>query len=396
MNVEKRQSLEGELRNIVFSNESGSFVVARLNAEDGSMKTIVGNLAGVKAGEFLRLQGEWVENAKFGKQFQVATYLVQSPKTLVGLERYLSSGVLPGIGPKTAERIVQEFGTSTLEILEKQPEKLRKISGIGANRIEKIIAAWQTRRSLSEVMVFLQSNGISPAFAERIYRLYRENSVAMIKNNPYRLAWEIHGIGFKKADLIAKEIGVAADSPQRAEAGILYILRSFSDQGHVFYPLDAILSEAALMLEVSEDVIGSGIQLALREGRVVLEEATFENAVGEDGFTTETWRGQILYLEKMHQAELGTVQEMLRLHRGEKPTTLKIDAAAETDVELGAEQKLALTTVLGSRKYHYRWSWNRKNHNDPNISAAVESGGRAGAVDRTNRTRCQEIVRGHR
>jgi exodeoxyribonuclease V alpha subunit len=173
LNVEKRQSLEGELRNIVFSNESGSFVVARLNAEDGSMKTIVGNLAGVKAGEFLRLQGEWVENAKFGKQFQVATYLVQSPKTLVGLERYLSSGVLPGIGPKTAERIVQEFGTSTLEILEKQPEKLRKISGIGANRIEKIIAAWQTRRSLSEVMVFLQSNGISPAYLPSLSRKVR-------------------------------------------------------------------------------------------------------------------------------------------------------------------------------------------------------------------------------
>lgn len=343
--------LEGELRNIVFANETGEFTVARITTEDGKLKTAVGNLAGVKPGEFVRLKGEWAQNPKYGAQFQVKSYLVQSPKTMVGLERYLASGILPGVGPKTAERIVKCFGKSTLEVIENSPEKLRQIEGIGSHRVDQIIGSWQGRKALSEVMVFLQSCGISPAFAERIHRLYKDQAVALLRQNPYRLAWEVHGIGFKKADQIALEMGIDPKSPLRCEAAVLYVLRAFGDQGHVFYPLDAILRETTQMLEVNEEAVGEGIQRALREERIRLEEVSWD-----DEITGTPWRGQVLYLDKMYHAELGAATALRKLLAEATPaatpqqvTQLLEELQDRHGLDLGEEQREALQQTLGSR-----------------------------------------------
>ncbi len=347
--VASSQTLTGEVHRIVFASDSGDFTVARILDEQGRQLTAVGNLAGLQPGEFVKMCGGWVENPKFGRQFEVQSYLVQSPKTAVGLERYLASGILPGVGPKTAARIVKQFGETTLAVLDKTPERLRDISGIGRNRVEKIIASWQARRSLHEVMVFLQGYGISAAFAERIYRLYGDRAVSVLKSNPYRLAWEVHGIGFKKADQIALELGFTERSPQRCEAAVIYLLRSMADKGHVFYPLDDVIRDTTELIEVSEEDVGAGIQAAVSNQRLVLDEFSWQDPQSE-----EFWRSQALYLAPMFQAEVGAAAELARLL---KPKPVAVGELqnhlarlhTQAGVELGSEQRQALEQTLQAR-----------------------------------------------
>ena len=342
---------EGEIKNIVFRNDSGSFTVARFIKPEGGIGTAVGSLAGVQPGEIVRMHGQWIQDQKFGQQFKVESYTTQPPNTVVGLERYLASGILPGVGEKTAERIVAAFGEQTLSVLNSEPERLQEISGLGSQKVDTIVEAWQSHQQIHDVMVFLQASGISAAFANRIYRLYGDQAIGVLKSNPYRLAWEVPGIGFKKADKIARGMGVDAASPERCGAGVIYLLRTHAEQGHVLYPLDRLLQEAVELLGVDEDAIGIGIQREVNDGHLV-----FDLIDWLDEESNRLRKGQVLYLGALYRAECGTATELARLI-GQREDLAVCDSEQDLDhslqevvkhydLELGNEQNQALRQCL--------------------------------------------------
>ena len=230
-------TIQGFLERITYYNEENHFVVAKLQEEGKrDLTTIVGNLSGINAGESLKLTGKWVYNKKFGEQFQVENYEVTVPATVHGIRKYLGSGLIKGIGPIMAERIVKKFALDTLDIIEKKPERLSEVDGIGPKRIAMITRAWEGQKEIKEIMIFLQGHGVSASYSAKIYKQYRDRSVEVVKENPYRLAQDIHGIGFITADRIAQNMGMNPNSLIRAKAGIIYVLNQLTEEGHVYYP----------------------------------------------------------------------------------------------------------------------------------------------------------------
>ncbi len=301
---ETSQSLEGTVRRIVFTGSEDSWSVIRLQVgEQEDSVTAVGHLPGVQVGESVRLTGQWQVDQKWGRQFKVATYMSVTPSTRLGLEKYLGSGMLTGIGPVMAKRLVARFGLETLEVIDQQPERLTEVEGIGATRLRGIRAAWDKSRDMREIMVFLQSNGISPAYATRIAGRYGRRTVAAVRKNPYRLATDIHGIGFLTADGIARRMGIAADAPQRADAGVLFALDRFALDGHVFIPRLRLLEEAARLLELPEEAAAEALVRVVDDGRAVLEPGAAPE--GDDA----------VYPRGLHQAETrlaARLRELLR------------------------------------------------------------------------------------
>ena len=243
--------IEGLVERITFQNEENSFTVAKLQQEaKGGLTTVVGNLPGINVGETLRLTGDWVAHPEHGTEFQVEVLERIAPATLVGMERYLGSGSIKGIGPVTAKKIVRAFGLAALDVIRARPERLTQIEGIGPKKAERIAQAVEAQKEISDIMVFLQGCGITPAMAAKIYRAYGRHAAAFIKENPYRLAEEIFGIGFKTADGIATKLGVVTTSPHRVRAGLVYLLDEFCRDGHVFAPEDEFCTGAAAELDV--------------------------------------------------------------------------------------------------------------------------------------------------
>lgn len=231
-------TLEAVLERITYANEETGYTVARVSARGSSSEllTIVGNLLGAQPGESLRLEGRWKSHSQYGRQFEVANYTTVLPATLQGIRRYLGSGLIKGIGPKMAERIVTYFALDTLRIIEEEPERLIEVPGLGPKRTARISAAWEEQKAIKEVMVFLQGVGVSTSLAIRIYKTYQDSSIAVVKNEPYRLASDVWGIGFKTADKIAQSLGIPPDSPERIKAGLQYTLSEASDEGHCYLP----------------------------------------------------------------------------------------------------------------------------------------------------------------
>ena len=214
-------TLEGVVERITFHNEETGYTVAKLARDDTNLEVaVVGNMLGVSAGEHVRLEGEWAVHGQYGRQFKVERYTSVLPATAAGIQKYLGSGLVKGIGPKMAERIVLAFGADTLDVIEDQPERLYNVEGVGPKRVLMIKAAWHEQRQIREVMVFLQSHGVSPALAVRIYKQYGDGAAAVVKTDPYRLARDVYGIGFITADRIARNMGIAADAPERVAAGM--------------------------------------------------------------------------------------------------------------------------------------------------------------------------------
>ncbi len=243
-------TLEGVLERIVFFNEENSFTVARLQVQGKQdLVTIVGALSLPTPGETLRLRGQWVVDTKFGQQFRVENCLSVLPATIVGIKKYLGSGLVKGIGPIMARRIVVKFGLETFDIIEDSPERLREAEGIGPIRTERITKAWQEQKEIREVMVFLQGHEVSPAYAVKIFKVYGDKAISVVKENPYRLALDISGIGFKTADKIARSMGIDPNSQIRAEAGVIHVLSELVDDGHVYYPYEELKDKAAELLE---------------------------------------------------------------------------------------------------------------------------------------------------
>ena len=273
MDIHSQTELEGQLERITYFSEETGFTVARLKIQGSSEPvTVVGNLIAPTPGEILMLKGSWLNHPKFGRQFKITSHSTKVPATVDGIRKYLGSRLIKGIGPVMASRIVQKFGKETLDVIDHHIEQLAKVEGIGRKRIEMIEKAWSEQKEIREVMIFLQAHGIGTGWATKIFKRYGRDSIAVINKNPYRLATEIFGIGFLSADKIAGKIGFEKTAPVRAEAGILYVLQQFTEEGHVYYPYDLLIEKCREILEVDRDIIVNAFGTIAFEKKIVIED----------------------------------------------------------------------------------------------------------------------------
>ncbi len=245
----KHESITGVVERLTYYSEESGYTVARLLRPGAKeLTTITGNFADIQPGQTLQLVGFWREHPQYGPQFQVINYKETKPATLTGLEKYLGSGLIKGVGPVTAKRIVAHFGLETLDIIENQIERLAEVNGIAKKRINMIKSAWETQKAIKEVMVFLQSHGVSTTYAVKIYKQYGEAAIAIVTNNPYQLAADIYGIGFITADKIARNLGIPPDSEFRYRAGITHVLSEAAEDGHCYLPQPELIQQAIELL----------------------------------------------------------------------------------------------------------------------------------------------------
>jgi len=302
--------VEGILERITYSSEESGFVVAKLQErEKREITTIVGNLAGINPGESLKLTGKWVQNKRFGEQFQVEKFTVIVPATVNGIRKYLGSGLIKGIGPVMADRIVQAFGLETLDAIEKTPKRLSEVEGIGPKRIEMITKAWEEQKEVKEIMIFLQGHGVSATYSAKIYKHYGNRSIPVVKENPYRLAEDIYGIGFLTADRIAQNMGMDPNSLVRAKAGLLYVLNGLTEEGHVYYPESDLVRRAKEVLKVDEDLVIKAISELSQKREIYIEE------IGNNG------NQRAVYLTPLYLAETGVAERLKGL--AESPSSIR-------------------------------------------------------------------------
>ncbi len=298
--------IQAQIERVTYYDEENGFMIAKARmAGRHDLVTIVGHLLSVTAGEALKLKGEWRKHPRFGEQFRIESYESIVPATVAGIERYLGSGLIKGIGPIMAKRLVSKFGSQTLQIIETSIERLRSVEGIGDKRIELIKKAWDEQRDIRDVMLFLQGHGVTPAYGAKIFKQYGKDSIQVVKNNPYRLATDIFGIGFLTADKIAEKMHIPRQSPMRVEAGILYVLRELSEDGHVCYPSEPLIEECMKVLCVEKDAVITGLSRLASEGKIIVENADsgYEPAVA-DGLVS---------LTKFHASEVGISQRLRKL-----------------------------------------------------------------------------------
>ncbi len=270
--------LEGSVESIVFRNDENHYTVARFRPNDSGrlfrddLTTIVGTLPGVQVGELLSVDGEWEKDPKYGRQLHVTTFVQRLPASPEGITRYLGSGLIKGIGPKKAERIVAHFGEQTLAIIEQQPERLSEVKGISAKDREQIIASWSEQNEVKELHLFLQSHDVSMNLATRIYKQYGQESIKVIRENPYKLAQDVNGIGFRTADDIAIKLGLPRDSIPRLATGLKYVLaQAANDDGHCFLPENELLRRSSEILETSGDLLAEAMEQLKNERDVFVE-----------------------------------------------------------------------------------------------------------------------------
>ena len=333
-------NIEGTVDRIVYSNEENAWTVVRLVVRGKGEVTAVGNLLGVQPGESLRLTGGWVKDRKWGKQFKADSYLTVKPSTFIGIEKYLASGLVHGIGKELARRLVQHFGLDTLDVIDRTPERLAEVEGFGKVRVERIAAAWSEQRDIRDVMVFLQSHGVSTTYAIKIYKLYGGEAIARVRENPYSLARDVRGIGFKSADRIARHLEIAAESPQRAAAGIVHVLRGAADRGHVFMPRGRLLAEAAELLEVGVEVLEPALGSLIDDGELT--------AVTSPEPGASKAMDAAIYLKPLEVAERG-VAELFRSLTAQQILPLRIDVEraiqwfeSAEEIKLAWQQRQAL------------------------------------------------------
>ncbi|PSJ25027.1 ATP-dependent RecD-like DNA helicase [Streptosporangium nondiastaticum] len=353
--------VEGVLERITYANEESGYTVARVDTGSGGgdLLTVVGSLLGAQPGESLRLEGRWGSHPQYGRQFTVENYTTVLPATVQGIRRYLGSGLIKGIGPRIADRITEHFGTDTLDVIETDPARLIEVPGLGPKRTKLIGAAWEEQKAIKEVMVFLQGVGVSTSIAVRIYKKYGDASISVTRNQPYRLAADVWGIGFLTADRIAQAVGIPHDSPERVKAGLQYALSQSTDQGHCYLPEERLIADAVKLLQVDTGlVIDCLAELAAQE-----EGAGGEGAAGvvrekvpgsEDGQPVTA-----VYLVPFHRAELSLAGQLKRL-LGDGADRLAafqdVDwdraltwLAGRTGAQLAPEQREAVRLALSSK-----------------------------------------------
>lgn len=302
--------IKGQLERITYHNQENAYTIAKMKVGGRhDLVTVVGNLLSVSPGEVLKLKGEWHNHPKFGEQFKITSYESIIPATVKGIERYLGSGLIKGIGPVMAKRLVTKFGLETLQVIETDTKRLTEVDGIGDKRIDMIKKAWDDQKEIREVMVWLQGNGVSPTYGAKIYKQYGRESVQIVQQNPYRLATDIFGIGFITADKIAEQIGIAKDSLIRAEAGILYVLHQLSDDGHVYYPYEPLIEECNKILGVERDIIVKAIGTIALEKKIIIEDLCQEQYKENN---------KAVYLAKFHVCEVGIASRLKALMQYQK------------------------------------------------------------------------------
>ena len=392
-NGKNMETLSGILERIVYENADNGYTVGRFSAYGHpELVTIVGNLASVNAGESLLLSGEWTNNPKYGAQFQIDRYETIQPANVLGIRKYLGSGMIKGIGPKMATRIVSKFGMDTIDVIEQTPEKLAGVPGIGKKRVDMIQQAWEEQREIKNVMLFLQSHNVSTSHATKIYKTYQNESIPIVTANPYRLADDIYGIGFVTADTIAQKLGIDKNDPHRIQAGIKYVLSQKADDGHVFQHPAELIEVSGNMLEQEQHTIELGIMaLTLKEEvvissqdgqvEIIAEESMINDWLNSNKNTTKTDpdnmysddseeetdvdipdqllktnENSAVYLAPFYFAEMGVVNQLQRLLASGKRTSSDLDISrsltqleVEMDIQFASQQKEAILAALTKR-----------------------------------------------
>jgi exodeoxyribonuclease V alpha subunit len=322
-------TVTGEVERVTFESEETGFRVIRIGSVKGHGSIVaVGRYPAVGPGTRVRVTGDFVVDPRHGEQFRVETLVPVAPDTLVGLERYLGSGLIPGIGPGFAKRIVEAFGMDTLKVLDETPQRLLEVSGLGERRAGEIQKRWASQQAISSIMLVLQTHGASPALAARIYDRYGERAAQMVQRHPYRLALDVPGVGFKTADRLARSIGIAGDHPERAQAGALYVLEGATEQGHVAAPRDELAAKTAEVLEIDATHVEAAIDALWASQRVVVE-------------------GDLVYPARLHAAESAVAVEITRLLESPSRSLPSLEASlrafeVQAKVELAPEQRAAV------------------------------------------------------
>jgi exodeoxyribonuclease V alpha subunit len=290
--------LTGRIDKITYTSEETGYTVARVIVQGiKAPVTVVGNLISPVPGETLTMKGEWTKHPKFGEQFKVSEFSSSTPESSAGIEKYLGSGLVKGIGPVMAERIVNKFGIKTIDIIEKDTEKLSLVEGIGEKRIAVIRKAWDEHKEIRSLMLFLHTYGIGTGYAVKIFKKYGNRAASVIKENPYRLAVDISGIGFITADKIGAKLGFSKNAKERIESGLLYLLFTLSEEGHVYYPLSGLVESGSEMLGAGKDDVRKGIEAAAAAGKIVIEDL--------DGDAEKTDEKKGVFLARYHYCETG-------------------------------------------------------------------------------------------
>ena len=353
--------LEGALERITFANPETGYTIARIDPGNGNgygpdLITAVGPLLGAQVGESLRMRGRWTSHPKYGKQFEVHAYTTVLPATVQGIQRYLGSGLIKGIGPVMAERMVGHFGVDIMHIIDDEPQRLIEVDGLGPKRTAMITAAWAEQKAIKEVMIFLQGVGVSTSLAVRIYKKYGDSSISVVRNEPYRLASDVWGIGFKTADTIAASVGIARDSPERIKAGLAYTLSEAADDGHCYLPVPNLITDAAKILEVPAELITPCLdELAAAEGVMREDVPVLTGPVLAEAAT----RVPAVYLPPFYHSERSVAQWLIRLLAAKEDrlsafTDVDWDKAlgwlrGRTGSPLAPEQEDAVRLALTSR-----------------------------------------------
>ena len=330
--------LRGIVDRITFQNEENGYTVARLQVEGSTaynnrLATIVGEMLSINPGETVILKGEWTTHKQYGAQFKIESYQTVHPSTVEGMRRYLGSGLIKGIGPVTAKRIVDHFGKEALDVIERDPKRLVEVEGLGAKRAKWIIKAWEDQREIHNVMLFLQSHEVGTGYAVKIWKKYGQKAVELIRENPYRLSVDVWGIGFLTADRIAQKMGIPAHSNRRIQAGLLHVLNEAADkEGHVFLPEDALIESCAEALDVPVDAIAPCVAQLFSEESIIVDD-------------------ERVYLRDLYRAEQGAatrcyqLSQVQRIELGNIPAEIR--AIEQRDgVTFAPRQKLALEKAL--------------------------------------------------
>ncbi len=294
---------------ITYQNPENGYTVLKTRVKGyEDLVTVVGNLLEVNVGSVLLMEGNWKVDTKYGRQFCAVSFEETLPATVYGMEKYLGSGLIKGVGPKFAKRIVQKFGTDTFAVIEDNIALLIEVPGIGNKRIQMIAASWERQKEVKNIMLFLQEHGVSTAFAAKIYRQYGNESINRVKENPYKLADDIWGIGFKTADTIAEKLGFSKESFVRLRSGIMYTLSELADEGHVYATKDQLIQEAARLLEAEDSFVVMTLDQMIKDKDVIRE--IKEGPVKEE---QEGQREEAIYLPPFYFAEIGTAGKLLKL-----------------------------------------------------------------------------------
>ena len=335
------QALQGSIERVTYHNSETGYCVLKVKVKAHSdLVTVVGHISSATPGEFIESEGIWIQHRDFGLQFKAEQMKSIHPSTLEGIEKYLGSGMVKGIGPHFAKKLVEAFKAEVFEVIENSPQKLRQVTGIGTIRIHKITLAWHEQKVIREIMVFLQSHGVSTARSVRIYKTYGDHAISKVKENPYQLARDIHGIGFKTADQIAFQLGISKTSLIRARAGIQYALQEHIGEGHCAYPENLLLQNANQLLEIEEAILKQAIELELQDRFLIREEI--------EGILC-------LYTAALYRYENEIARMIASLHNLPAPwQAIDIAKAVETSenqigIQLDPLQKEAISQALSSK-----------------------------------------------